>query len=184
MRDHIFRSVELLVYVFDVAKPLDMGRFNEVMEALAQHSREAKVFVLLHKIDLVPELERVEVFRRREGDIMECCKSYADIKVRCFPSSIWDETLYRAWSQIVYSLVPNTQVLERHLETFCGLCGGDEVVVFESTTFLVIAHWEEKRSAAHADAHRFEKISNIIVRTLMHSFHHATPDCMHSTLIG
>ena len=34
-----------------------------------------------------------------------------------------------------------------------------EVVLFESTTFLVIAH---ATLAEHADIHRFEKISNII----------------------
>lgn len=164
MRDHIFRSVELLVYVFDIAKVLDMGRFQEVMDALAQHSSDAKVFVLLHKMDLVPEAERQAVFAARENDIHACCKKYgaSGPAVRCFPSSIWDETLYRAWSQIVHSLVPNTRVLEEHLSLFNDICGADEVVIFESTTFLVIAHCEEKRRDIHSDAHRFEKISNII----------------------
>ena len=41
------------------------------------------------------------------------------MRVKCFPSSIWDETLYRAWSQIVYSLVPNTKLLEDNLNDFC-----------------------------------------------------------------
>jgi Ras-related GTP-binding protein A/B len=34
-------------------------------------------------------------------------------------SSIWDETLYKAWSSIVYSLIPNINVLESHLDNFC-----------------------------------------------------------------
>ena len=34
------------------------------------------------------------------------------ITTTCFRTSIWDETLYRAWSRIVYSLVPNTALLE------------------------------------------------------------------------
>jgi len=55
MRDRIFSSVELLVYVFDVADNMDMDRFNDIVEALDQHSRDAKVFVLLHKMDLVAE---------------------------------------------------------------------------------------------------------------------------------
>lgn len=55
MRDRIFSSVELLVYVFDVADDMDMNRFNDIVEALDQHSRDAKVFVLLHKMDLVAE---------------------------------------------------------------------------------------------------------------------------------
>lgn len=164
MRDRIFSSVELLVYVFDAADEMDMGRFNDVMEALDEHSRDAKVFVLLHKMDLVAEEIRDQVFKDREEAIQEACRSYRGLTVRCFPSSIWDETLYRAWSQIVYCLVPNTKLLEDNLVEFCRICSADEVVLFESTTFLVIAHCEDKREGrvAHGDAHRFEKISNII----------------------
>lgn len=77
----------------------------------------------------------------------------------CFGTSIWDETLYRAWSSIVYSLIPNMQDLEKHLNDFCSICHADEVVLFERATFLVISH---ATHANHRDIHRFEKISNII----------------------
>lgn len=77
----------------------------------------------------------------------------------CFGTSIWDETLYRAWSSIVYSLIPNIQDLEKHLNGFCTICDADEVVLFERATFLVISH---AAHANHRDIHRFEKISNII----------------------
>lgn len=77
----------------------------------------------------------------------------------CFGTSIWDETLYRAWSSIVYSLIPNMQDLEKHLNSFCSICSADEVVLFERATFLVISHATHTN---HRDIHRFEKISNII----------------------
>ena len=60
--------------------------------------------------------------------------------MKCFATSIWDETLYRAWSQIVYSLIPNMHVLEQQLKDFCTISGADEVVLFERATFLVISH--------------------------------------------
>ena len=81
-----------------------------------------------------------------------------DLDVTCFQTSIWDETLYRAWSQIVYSLIPNVSQLENKLSIFCNACGADEVVIFERATFLVIAHSTRK---AYADVHRFEKVSQI-----------------------
>jgi len=163
MRDHIFRSVELLVYVFDVESDqldVDLKQFEAVVEALDQHSPGALVFVLVHKMDLVAAENRDALFNDRRKLIMKCSENLAGVTVECSPSSIWDETLYRAWSQIVYSLVPNTKLLEQHLDNFCRICGADETVLFESTTFLVIAHCEDK--AAHGDVHRFEKISNII----------------------
>jgi Ras-related GTP-binding protein A/B len=81
------------------------------------------------------------------------------MKITCFKTSIWDETLYKAWSSIVYSLIPNIKTIEANLDNFTQICGADEVVLFERATFLVIAHSTCKE---HHDVHRFEKISNII----------------------
>lgn len=162
MRGRVFSHVELLVYVFDIESAdlsNDLHQFKAVMQALDQHSPDALVFVLVHKMDLVSLEERVAMFENRQALIRETCQGLA-VTVRCFPSSIWDETLYRAWSQIVYSLVPNTALLGEHLNELCNICGADEIVLFESTTFLVIAFCES--GSAHSDVHRFEKISNIM----------------------
>lgn len=59
----------------------------------------------------------------------------------------------------MYALIPDVKMLESHLQNFCSICEADEVVLFERATFLVIS---SARSAPQADAHRFEKISNII----------------------
>jgi Ras-related GTP-binding protein A/B len=61
-------------------------------------------------------------------------------KIKSFATSIWDETLYKAWSQIVYSLIPNVDQLEHQLKEFSFICGADEVVLFEKATFLEISH--------------------------------------------
>lgn len=90
-RDHIFRSVELLIYVFDIEsrdidvrhwvtasvgcgvqathaavsftcdEQKDMAHFDGCIEAIEQNSSNAKVFVLIHKMDLVPEEQRERV---------------------------------------------------------------------------------------------------------------------------
>lgn len=70
-----------------------------------------------------------------------------------------DETLYKAWSAIVYTLIPNVQELEKHLKHFAEIIDADEVLLFERATFLVISHCQRK---PHRDIHRFEKVSNII----------------------
>lgn len=66
----------------------------------------------------------------------------------CFRTSIWDETLYQAWSAIVYSLVPNVQDLEKQLRIFADIIEADEVLLFERATFLVICYCERRQ---HAD---------------------------------
>ena len=63
-RDHIFRNVEVLIYVFDVESrdyEKDMHYYQSCLEALLQHSKSAKVFCLVHKMDLVQEEHREQV---------------------------------------------------------------------------------------------------------------------------
>ncbi|RKO86003.1 Gtr1/RagA G protein conserved region-domain-containing protein, partial [Blyttiomyces helicus] len=96
------------------------------------------------------------IFQERQ---MELTRRSLPLSITAFKTSIWDETLYKAWSSIVYSLIPNVRLLETHLENFCRICDADEVVLFERTTFLVISHSNQTQ---HADVHRFEKISNIV----------------------
>lgn len=158
-RDHIFRHVEVLIYVFDIESQemkKDLAYYHDCLQAVMQHSKNAKIFCLVHKLDLIPEDQREKVFRKKEAELR---KLSAPMKITCFKTSIWDETLYKAWSTIVYALIPNIKTIEAHLDNFTKICGSDEVVLFERATFLVIAHSTRKE---HQDVHRFEKISNII----------------------
>jgi len=158
-RDHIFRNVEVLIYVIDVDNKdfeKDAQYFRSCMEAIQQNSEKAKIFVLLHKMDLLNEAQRERVYNSRHNQLASIA---LPLKITCFATSIWDETLYRAWSSIVYSMIPNIEQLTHHVNAFCQVCEADEVVLFERATFLVISHASAK---SHQDAHRFEKISNII----------------------
>eukprot|EP00455_Lapot_gusevi_P031882 TRINITY_DN3473_c0_g1_i3.p1 TRINITY_DN3473_c0_g1~~TRINITY_DN3473_c0_g1_i3.p1 ORF type:complete len:304 (+),score=106.47 TRINITY_DN3473_c0_g1_i3:55-966(+) len=159
-RDLIFRNVEVLIYVFDIEskeKGKDMDYFQRCLEAIYANSKNAHVFCLIHKMDVIKtETDRQRIFEERQAELQRMAEQ---VRVTCFRTSIWDETLYKAWSQIVYSLMPNVQQLESHLVRFCSIIGADEVVVFEKATFLVISHATEREQI---DVHRFEKISNII----------------------
>lgn len=196
-RETIFRSVELLIYVFDIESdsPVkDFDHFCGVLEAIEENSPDARIFVLVHKMDLVAEEDRQAILDDRKQLIEESCKNCGVEHFQCFGTSIWDETLYKAWSEIVTNLIPNLSLLETHLNNFCRICDADEVVLFERATFLVIAHAQTHSDGSeildgddqaedqdeespeggspetlghinrtpHFDAHRFEKISNIV----------------------
>ena len=163
-REHIFKNVQVLIYVFDVTSKdfqgHDMSQFQNCLDALQELSPNTTIFCLIHKMDLLNEAERTQTFNDRKRDIEECVEKVdGNFKLQCFRTSIWDETLYRAWSQIVSFLLPNISVLQNNLKTFCETLNADEVVLFERSTFLVISHHDAKQ---HEDQHRFEKISNII----------------------
>jgi len=101
-----------------------------------------------------------QIFSSRKYQVIEMAKTF---KVQCFLTSIWEESLYKAWSQIVYSMIPNGPLLQSNLETFCEATEVEEVVLFEKATFLDVSHATHKRSKHRfKDVHRFEKISNMI----------------------
>lgn len=75
-----------------------------------------------------------QIFREREDDLKRLSKP---LDCTCFRTSIWDETLYKAWSSIVYQLIPNVTQLEQNLENFASIIDADEVLLFERATFLV-----------------------------------------------
>ena len=151
-RETIFRSVELLIYVFDIESDSpnkDFEHFAGVLEAIEENSPDARIFALVHKMDLVHEDEREEIFEDRKRLIEEYCaecgfdsslRGCSVGQLQVFGTSIWDETLYKAWSEIVTHLIPNISLLKSHLQDFCKISDADEVVLFEKATFLVISH--------------------------------------------
>lgn len=158
-KDNIFRNVEVLIYVFDVESreiDRDLHYYQSCLTSISQNSPEAKIFCLIHKMDLVQEDQRDFIFVERDSQLKQLSRP---LEVTCFRTSIWDETLYKAWSSIVYTLIPNIADLERQLSRFAEIADADEVLLFERATFLVISHCQRRD---HRDVHRFEKVSNII----------------------
>ncbi|QQP54832.1 Ras-related GTP-binding protein A [Caligus rogercresseyi] len=71
-RENIFRNVEVLIYVFDIESRdigLEMAYYQSCLEAILLHSSDAKIFCLIHKMDLLAEDQREMYFREREEDL-------------------------------------------------------------------------------------------------------------------
>ncbi|KAJ3104544.1 Interleukin-4 receptor subunit alpha [Physocladia obscura] len=162
-RAQIFRGVQVLIYVFDVESrewEKDLADFENTVAAMVENSKDANVFCLIHKMDLVNKDQRHQVFSQAINELRQRANT---LNITYYATSIWDETLYQAWSAIVYSIIPNVKVLETHLERFCHICGAEEVILFERSTFLVISHTTPGNfNQLIPDNNRFEKVSNMI----------------------
>ncbi|KAI8967224.1 Gtr1/RagA G protein conserved region-domain-containing protein [Mycotypha africana] len=158
-QNQVFKDVHVLIYVFDavsVESEKDIHYYQSCLESILIHSPRAIVYCLLHKMDFLPKGERREVFQKKK---VELHMRSEPIHIKVFSTSIWDESLYAAWSQIIHGLIPHNDQLQLSLETFCKICGAAEVVLFEKRTFLVVG---TSATIHHPDIHRFEKISSII----------------------
>ncbi|KAJ3507501.1 hypothetical protein NLJ89_g6269 [Agrocybe chaxingu] len=165
----IFQQVGVMIYVFDVETRevgKDLEYYRDCLAGLKQFSPDAAIFLLVHKMDLVRE-PRQPTFDKKKQELQEAS---GDAEISVFGTSIYDESLYRAWSNIVHTLIPNASILSRHLATFAAACNATEVVLFERTTFLVIATSssnsaslsETSSGIAELDSKRYERTSELI----------------------
>ncbi|KAG6862085.1 hypothetical protein C0995_007215 [Termitomyces sp. Mi166 len=172
-RSTIFQHVGVMIYVFDIESQgmnKDLEYYRDCMEGLKQFSPDAAVFLLVHKMDLARG-SKSAVFEKKKKELEEAS---GDGVVDVFGTSIYDESLYKAWSSIVHTLIPNAAVLSKHLATFATACSATEVILFERTTFLVIA----TSSSGSVDQHdlnqhqleptRYERTSEL-VKAFKHS---------------
>jgi Ras-related GTP-binding protein A/B len=70
----------------------------------------------------------------------------------------------------VHTIIPNAAVLSKHLTTFAQACSATEAILFERTTFLVIATSSPPDDPEQADLSptRYERTSELI-KALKHS---------------
>lgn len=182
-KDTIFANVAVLIYVFDITSTeweSDIKYFEDIITALRDNSGDAGVWVLVNKMDLTDKEDPTrKKYEERRAEIVamdDRIKGDKRGSLHCFPTSIWDESLYKAWSSVIHTLIPNVGLITSHLTFMRDLCEAVEAVIFETATFLVIAKsgspvdcdpsemdaHEVARGAKRLDSQRFEKISEII----------------------
>ena len=107
-------------------------------------------------MDLVAENKKKEIFEKKKSQLES--KS-GNFKIQCFPTSIWEVTLYKAWTSIVGELTMNIKSIKESLKKFSQICCVEEIILFEKNTFLLTCSYTDKEIS---DDQRFEKISHII----------------------
>jgi Ras-related GTP-binding protein A/B len=174
-RAHVFSHVGVLIYVFDIESrdvDRDLATYVSIVSALAQYSPAAKVFVLVHKMDLImPNMkesvfnERVRLVRSKTSEALQNSAGLAGparLDIQPFATSIWDQSLYKAWSSIIHDLVPNLALIEQELGALGKAIEAEEILLYERTSFLVVSSWQSEEGARNPHKDREEKLSNIM----------------------
>lgn len=167
-RQKVFSDVGVLIYVFDITHrdssgssegPGEYLTYGKILSELQQFSPTVKVYVLIHKMDLVIPILREEKYNAKALQVQKASKSFDPT---IFASSIWDQSLYKAWAEIIHDLVPNLGEIEKHLSALGTLIEAEEVLLFERTSFLVVSSWASSIGEMNPTKDRFERLSNII----------------------
>jgi Ras-related GTP-binding protein A/B len=169
-REHVFGSVAVLIFVFDIESrefQADVMNYQNMIRALEESSPQAKVFCLIHKMDLVQLRLRAQLFEERAEYIRAASEGFK-ASVEFFATSIWDQSLYKAWTQIIYYLIPNAGTIENLLRGLAETIDARELVLYERTTCLMVTHVTRGVEKENPFGDRFERISSIL-KTHKHS---------------
>ena len=165
----MFNDVGVLIYVFDIESDIrkDLVIYTAIIQALEELSPNARVFILVHKMDLVRIDQQEAFFSSREQFVREHSGNFSEGLV-AYPTTIWDQSLYRAWGNIIHSLIPNLGIIEDYLKHLAEAIEAEEVILFERTTFLAVMSVTTEIGKQNPYVDRFERLSNII-KTFKHS---------------
>jgi Ras-related GTP-binding protein A/B len=75
-----------------------MRDYKLCVQNLATYSKGANIFVLIHKMDKINEVDRKKVFDKKRNEIVEATVAYQMNTKEVFATSIWDDTLYKVTS--------------------------------------------------------------------------------------
>ena len=101
-RSTIFQHVAVLIYVFDIETReavKDLEYYRDCIEGLKKYSPEAKVFLLVHKMDLVRENTGDALIKKRTQLEQES----TGLAITVFGTSIYNESLYRVRHFVILS---------------------------------------------------------------------------------
>jgi len=110
-------------------------------------------------MDLVVPNQREDIYNERVSLVRSKSDSFDPMP---FATSIWDQSLYKAWAEIIHDLVPNLDQIEQHLGNLGKLIMAEEVLLFERSSFLVVSSWCSDVGIDNPTTDRFERLSNII----------------------
>ncbi|KAI4250029.1 MAG: hypothetical protein LQ352_005432 [Teloschistes flavicans] len=172
-KSYVFSDVGMLIYVFDVessdfsthgthgSSDRDLQTYASITSALGEYSPRARIFTLVHKMDLVATEYREAVLDSRSIAILTRSGIFKST-IGIYATSIWDETLYKAWGGIVNSLIPNLDIVEDGLRDLQRVTEGEEIVLFEQNTFLTVTRVGSDIGNENPNNDRYERLSNII----------------------
>ena len=156
-----------MIFVFDVSSKesqADMHSFASTIRALREYSPNSKLFILIHKMDLIPMDQKDKTFQEHANEVGSICKEegFRPEQLDFSPTSIWDQSLYRAWTKVIYYLVPNAVGIESLLQRLADMLDAREMILYERTTCLVVTHISRGMHKKNPYADRFERISSIL----------------------
>ena len=100
-------------------------------------------------MDCISVMRKRSVYEKRKREFLDLVDDEFDIKF--FGTSIWDDSLYKAWKVIVSSIIIDMEKIEKGLKLLMEACDVDEINLFDKKTFLNICSVSKNNGVENED---------------------------------
>jgi Ras-related GTP-binding protein C/D len=139
----IFSEIGALIWVIDAQDEyLDaIARLNTTIQQLQLSYPAINVEVFVHKIDGLSDDYRSDTFRdivqRVQDELSDA--GYEDAPVFFHQTSIYDHSIFEAFSKVIQKLIPELPTLEALLTSLCANCRIEKAYLFDVLSKIYIA---------------------------------------------
>ncbi|KAF2087156.1 hypothetical protein K490DRAFT_73966 [Saccharata proteae CBS 121410] len=141
--DNIFDEIGALIWVIDAQDEyLDaISRLNRTILNLQHSYPNINVEVFVHKVDGLSEDYKVDTYRdiiqRVQDELSD--NDYENAPVSFYQTSIYDHSIFEAFSKVIQKLIPQLPTLESLLNSLCSTCRIEKAYLFDVLSKIYIA---------------------------------------------
>lgn len=141
--EEIFGSHGALVWVIDAQDdyPDSVARLNKTILLIQQYYPNVNIEVFIHKVDGVSEELRSDIFQdivQRISDELSDA-GYENAPVHYHLTSIYDYSVFEAFSKVIQRLIPQLSTLENLINTLANNSGMEKAYLFDILSKIYIA---------------------------------------------
>ncbi|XHG07434.1 hypothetical protein AWENTII_010580 [Aspergillus wentii] len=141
--EDIFGSLGALVWVIDAQDDyLDsVARLNRTILTVQQYYPNINIEVFIHKVDGISDEYRTDTFQDIVQHISDELSDagYENAPVHYYLTSIYDYSVFEAFSKVIQKLIPNLSTLENLINTLSNNCGFEKTYLFDVLSKIYIA---------------------------------------------
>lgn len=141
--DNIFEEIGALIWVIDAQDEYleAIMRLNTTILNLQDSYPDINVEVFVHKVDGLSEDYKGDTFRdiiqRVQDELSD--HGYENAPVSFYQTSIYDHSIFEAFSKVIQKLIPQLPTLEALLNSLCSTCHIEKAYLFDIMSKIYIA---------------------------------------------
>ena len=142
--DKYLSKAQSLIFIIDTQTPLNTqyDYLKNVIPALSKYKSSISLYVFLHKIDNT-NAGQTDYYKQRDeisSTVEQICKeaNLSDLKVSYFATSIYNSSLFEAFSKI-FQNIPQNKNLSALIDHLANSCGLEKAFLFDVFNKIYLA---------------------------------------------